>query len=83
MAKVIITSMMKNVDNSLYRALQLYTQGKLPFGQAEALGVKEGGIGIAKNDYYNSVTPADVKAKIDQIEKDLADGKIKVDTAFK
>jgi basic membrane protein A len=82
-AKVVVTSMMKNVDNSLYRALQLYTQGNLPFGKAEALGVKEGGIGIAKNDYYESNTPADVKAKILQVEKDLADGKIKVETAFK
>lgn len=81
-AKVIITSMMKNVDNSLYRALKMYTEGTLAFGAAEALGVKEGGIGLAKNDYYEQVTPADVKEKILQVEKDLADGKIKVDTAF-
>lgn len=82
-SKVIITSMMKNVDNSLYRALKMYTEGTLKFGQAEALGVKEGGIGLAKNDYYESNTPADVKAKVEQAEKDLADGKITVDTAFK
>jgi basic membrane protein A len=82
LAKVIITSMMKNVDNSLYRAFQMYTQGTLPFGQIETLGVKEGAIGLAKNDYYNQVTPADVKAKVEQAEKDIIDGKIKVDTAF-
>lgn len=82
-AKVILTSMMKNVDNSLYRALKLYTEGKLPFGQAEALGVAEGGVGLAKNDIFNAATPDDVKSKLDQVEKDLLAGKIKVDTVFK
>jgi len=82
-AKVIITSMMKNVDNSLYRALKLHLEGKLPYGQAEALGVKEGGVGLAKNDYYNEVTPADVKAKVDEAEKALLEGKITVETVFK
>ncbi|MEJ5200707.1 MAG: BMP family ABC transporter substrate-binding protein [Anaerolineales bacterium] len=82
-AKVIITSMMKNVDNSLYRALKLHIEGKLPYGQAEALGVKEGGVGLAKNDYYNEITPADVKAKIDEAEKALLEGKVTVETVFK
>ncbi len=82
-AKHILTSMMKNVDNSLYRAIKLYLEGKLPFGQAEALGIAEGGVGLAKNKYYEEMTPADVKAKIDQAEKDILAGKIVVDTVFK
>ncbi len=82
-AKHILTSMMKNVDNSLYRAIKLYLEGKLPFGQAEALGIAEGGVGLAKNKYYEEMTPADVKAKIDQAEKDILEGKIVVDTVFK
>ena len=82
-AKHILTSMMKNVDKSLYRAIKLYLEGKLPFGQAEALGIAEGGVGLAKNKYYEEMTPADVKAKIDQAEKDILEGKIVVDTVFK
>ncbi|MEI7988687.1 MAG: BMP family ABC transporter substrate-binding protein [Chloroflexota bacterium] len=82
-AKVILTSMMKNVDNSLYRALKLHLEGKLPYGTGEALGVAEGGVGLAKNKFYDAATPADVKAKIEQAEKDLLAGKIKVDTVFK
>ena len=82
-AKVILTSMMKNVDNSLYRALKLYVEGKLEFGKAEALGVAEGGVGLAYNKYYDEFTPQDVKDKIAQAEKDLLEGKIVVDTVFK
>jgi len=82
-AKHILTSMMKNVDNSLYRAIKLHLEGKLPYGQAEALGIAEGGVGLAKNKYYEENTPAEVKAKIDQAEKDIIAGKIVVDTVFK
>jgi basic membrane protein A and related proteins len=82
-ANFILTSMLKNVDNSLYRALSLYVEGKLPFGQIENLGVAEGGVGLAKNDIFDGKTPADVKTKLEQAEKDLLDGKITVDTVFK
>jgi basic membrane protein A len=79
----IITSMMKNVDNSLYRALKLHLEGTLPYGQAEALGVAEEGVGLAYNKFYDEVTPDDVKAKMEQVQKDLLEGKITVDTVFK
>lgn len=82
-AKHILTSMMKNVDTSLYRALKLHIDGRLPFGRAETLGIKEGGVGLARNKYYEEVTPADVKARINQTELDIRDGRIKVETAFK
>lgn len=82
-AKHILTSMMKNVDASLYRALKLYIDGQLPFGQAETLGIKEGGVGLARNNYYEVATPADVEAAINQTEEDIRNGRIKVETAFK
>jgi basic membrane protein A len=82
-AEFIPTSMLKNVDNSLYRAMKMYIEGTLPFGEMEALGVAEGGVGLAKNTYFDKMTPADVKSAIEQVEKDLLDGKIVVDTVFK
>ena len=82
-AERILTSMMKNVDNSLYRALDMYMEGTLPFGTAESLGVAEGGVGLAYNDIYFKYTPQDVQDKIKQAEQDLLDGKITVDTVFK
>jgi basic membrane protein A len=82
-SKIILTSMMKNVDNSLYRALKLHLEGKLVYGSLEKLGVAELGVGLARNKFYDAATPQDVKAKIDQAEKDIISGKIVVDTAFK
>ncbi len=78
----ILTSMLKNVDNSLYRALKLYVEDSLPFGSAENLGVAEGGVGLAYNEWYDKYTPQSVKDAIAQAEQDILDGKIVIDSVF-
>jgi len=82
-ANRILTSMLKNVDNSLYRALKLAQEGTAPWGKAEALGIAEGGVGLARNDNFKKWTPADVVAAISAAERDILGKKIKVDTVFK
>jgi len=81
-AEFIPTSMMKNVDNSLYRAMSMFIEGTLPFGEAEALGVAEGGVGLARNEYFDRLTPDEVKEAIEQVEQDLLEGNIVVDSVF-
>jgi basic membrane protein A len=82
-APFIITSMMKNVDNSLYRAMKMYIEGTLPFGTAEALGVAEGGVGLAENQWFDAVATPEIKAALETAKADLLAGKITVDTVFK
>jgi basic membrane protein A len=82
-AQRILTSMMKNVDNSIVRALQLDQEGKLPYGTAEYLGIAEGGVGLARNEYYDKNTPDNVKKLVDDAEAKITSGEIVVDTAFK
>lgn len=78
----ILTSMMKNVDNSLYRAIDLHLKGELAYGQIEALGIAEGGVGLARNKYYDELTPADVKTMVDEAEQKILNGEITVETGF-
>ena len=80
-AKHILTSMQKNVDKSLYRAFKLNSEGKLPLGTNENLGIPDG-VGLAYNKYYDANTPQDVKDKITAAEQDVISGKIKVATVF-
>jgi basic membrane protein A and related proteins len=82
LAKVILTSMMKNVDNSLYRAMKMYFEGTLPVGTNENLGISEGGVGLAYNDYYESMTPQEVKDKIAAAQEKVTAGEIKINTVF-
>ncbi|MCS7251554.1 MAG: BMP family ABC transporter substrate-binding protein [Anaerolineae bacterium] len=78
----ILTSMLKNVDRSIYWALKLTLEGKIPWGRVETLGIAEGGVGLAKNENYQKLTPDDVKARIEEAEKAILEGRIQVNTVF-
>jgi basic membrane protein A len=81
-ANKILSSALKRVDNSLLRAVDMYFDGTIPTGKAEAVGLEENGIGIAKNAYYEKLVPQDVREKIEEIEKEISAGNIKVSSAF-
>jgi basic membrane protein A len=78
----IISSMMKNVDNSLYRGFTLWQEGTLPVGSAEALGIAEGGVGLAYNEIYDEVTPDPVKNLVTAVQDAVVAGDIAVNTVF-
>ena len=78
----IITSAVKRIDQVVFHAIEHYGQGTLPVGKYEVLSFQADGIGITRNEYYEQIVPADVKAKIDEIEGKLVSGQIKVPTAI-
>ena len=78
----IVTSMMKNVDQSIYRALKMYVEGNLPVGKAETLGIAEGAIGVADNENYRKLIPSEFRDKIKELEEKIVSGEITVDTVF-
>lgn len=78
----ILTSMQKNVDNSLFRMFQMALKNTVPWGKAEGLGLTEGGVSLSINDNYNKLTPKDVQDKVTQAISDVTSGKVKVDTVF-
>jgi len=81
-AKRILTSMLKNVDNSMFRTFQLNSEGKIPWGTNELLGIAQGGVGLALNKYYEENTPQEVKDKMVAIIAKVTAGEIKVKTVF-
>ncbi len=81
-ASHIATSMMKNVGDAIFRAIDLDLQGKLTMGKSESLGIAEGGVGLAKNDVYNKALNDEEKKKIDDIQTKVVNGEIKVSTAI-
>lgn len=81
-ADYIPTSALKNVGNSLYRAIMLDMDGeKLAYGTAEKLGFAEGGVELVKDEHYEKMVPESIRTKIEQLEQDIKSGKIVVDTS--
>ena len=81
-AELLLTSMLKRVDNSLLRAARLFQEGKLEFGKAESLGLAEDAVGLAINEFYEKNVPAEMRAKLEEIAQKIKSGEIKVPSAF-
>lgn len=79
---LIPTSVLKRVDNSLLRAMQLMKDGKLEFGKREVLGLKENAIEIVENEFYNKLISEDVRKEMKDVKDKIVKGEIKVNTAF-
>lgn len=81
-ASWIVTSMMKNVDLSIFRGIKMHIEGTLPYGKAEVLGIALGGVGVADNENYQKAIPQTFRDKIKEIEGLITSGTIVVDTAM-
>ncbi len=51
-ANVILSSVLKNVGDSLVRMAEMEEEGTVPYGKCEFLGLKENGAGLADNEYF-------------------------------
>lgn len=82
-AAVIFTSVEKKVGQSLYDMLKKTLDGKAPYGTCVLLGLQDGAVGISENKYYEKLVPADVRAEVNEQEKKIIAGDIKVETVMK
>lgn len=73
----VITSMVKRVDKAVYDSIKLAVEGNLKPGVLE-FGVANGGTDTSEFLYTKSLLPAGTLDKIDQIRKDIINGKIKI-----
>jgi basic membrane protein A len=82
LAKLILSSMLKRVDQSIYLAVDQALKGTLPWGTRAMLGINEDCIGLADNPIYQSEVPADLRASINAYTDRIKAGQIKIETAF-
>lgn len=81
-AERILTSMQKNVDLSVFRAIGLYLEGELPVGTVEGLGIAEEGVGLSINEIYTEATPENVQELIAAVQEAVIAGDITVNSVF-
>ena len=82
-AEVIITSMLKEVGNSIYASiLRIFEDGEELFGTAEILGLSTGSVGYVDNDHFRSLVPAEVITKVEEAKEAIFSGEIKVKSYY-
>ncbi len=81
-ANVILTSVIKEVGESLYLYAEKVGKGEDKYGTTDVLGVKEETTGIVINDYYTKNVPQAIRDQVMEAEKAIVDGDIDVSTAL-
>lgn len=81
-ANLIVTSVLKRVDNSILRAVDMHLAGNALYGKEEVLGFEEECLGFAENDIYISVVPAEIREEMTMIENKIISGDISVSSVF-
>lgn len=72
----VLTSMMKRVDNAVYSICREETEGKFHAGVRE-FGVKNEGVGLSPLKYTKNEIPADLLARVQQLQEKISFGEIK------
>lgn len=78
----IVTSVLKNIDVSILRAVEAHMKGELEFGITDTVGIPEGAVGIVKNQVYKSTLDLEIQDMVDEAEEKIASGEIEVPSAF-
>ncbi|MDI9520854.1 MAG: BMP family ABC transporter substrate-binding protein [Bacillota bacterium] len=78
LAKHILTSVTKDISGALYQAIDNYTKREVITGETKTVGLKEGGVSLAKNNYYQQMVPQDVQNEINDLEQKIAAGEVAV-----
>ncbi len=81
-ADCIPTSALKNVGNSLILAIKADMEGTLEYGTTAIMGFAEGGVELVKDDHYEEMLPQEIRDKLDELEQQIIDGEIVVDTTI-
>ena len=81
-ANVILSSVLKEVGNSLVRAVELEQKGELKWGTFESLGIKENGVGLADNKYYQKNVSEEIRNAVIKAKEDVVSGKTTVTSAL-
>ena len=82
MAARIVTSVIKNVDVAVVRAIGQALQGQLAYGSTQSLGLAEQGVSLARQSDVLSRASPEVLRSLDEVQAAVASGERRVPSAF-
>jgi basic membrane protein A and related proteins len=78
----VITSILKNVGNALYKAAQEASDGSLKYGAVASVGLTEDGVGYVEDDHFKQLVPEAIRTQLQQAANEVKAGSVKVSSAF-
>lgn len=81
-ANHIVTSVIKDYYNMVYPILEKIGNCEAEFGKHISISYADGGVKLARNEYFDAILPEEVKTQFEEIEKKIINGEIEVDSAY-
>jgi basic membrane protein A len=82
LASRVVTSVIKNVDVAVLRAIGQALQGQLAYGSTQSLGLAEQGVSLARQSDVLSQASPEVLRALDAVQAAIARGERRVPSAF-
>ncbi|MCI6005431.1 MAG: BMP family ABC transporter substrate-binding protein [Blautia sp.] len=76
------SSALKNVGNSLIRAIKADMEENLEYGVLEYLGFAEGGVELVEDAHYEEILPEDIRTKVAELKEQIINGELTVPTTL-
>jgi basic membrane protein A len=78
----VITSILKNVGNALYKAAQEEQAKTLKYGAIDSVGLEQDAVGYVDDDHFKQLVPEQVRTELQETAAQVKAGAVKVPTAF-
>jgi len=75
---VMLTSMMKRVDNAVFETIKAAVDGTFPGGKLQVFGLAEGGVDLAPYHDFETKIPQSIKDAVDKARQDVITGTVTV-----
>lgn len=81
-AEVIMTSVLKNVGQSIFLAVEGTINGTTEYGTVGLFGLADGAVDIVQDENFEKYVPEDVRAEINELRQQIIDGELEVEHAI-
>lgn len=81
-AEVIMTSVLKNVGQSIFLAVEGTINGTTEYGTVGLFGLADGAVDIVQDENFEKHVPEDVRDEINELRQQIIDGELEVEHAI-
>ncbi|MGW0758357.1 BMP family lipoprotein [Streptomyces sp. NPDC002814] len=78
----VVTSILKNVGNALYKAAQDDQKGSLKYGAVDSVGLAEDAVGYVNDDHFAELVPEKIRTELQEAADQVKSGSVTVPSAF-
>jgi basic membrane protein A len=78
----VVTSILKNVGNALFKAAQQEKSGSLKYGAIDSVGLAQDAVGYVTDDHFKQLVPDQIRTELQQATDQVKAGSVKVPTAL-